>query len=80
MKIDRMVELLRSAAGSGSMGIVESHPICQVILPVTLTLSSLPFNLPSKQRDLCCYSAESLLHQHMCPCRFGKKASSCEAS
>ena len=33
MKFDRMVELLRSAAGSGSMDMVKRHPICQVIHP-----------------------------------------------
>ena len=33
MKFDQMVELLRSAARSGSMDIVEIHPICQVIHP-----------------------------------------------
>ena len=31
MKLDQMVELLRSAASSGSMDIVQDNPIFQVI-------------------------------------------------
>ena len=43
-----MVELLRSAAGSGSMDIVESHPICQVTHPHMIYAATV--------RNHCCVS------------------------